>query len=261
MHLTGWLSLLHLVVFFSGALICSFTWAIFLSQCACFRVRGGALGVHQGGVTHVAALWCCMWGRGGEGNNGTCSTLWGISVTSPTTSSKLGPSGADSRVGGLVCILGPCGSLQETVLWGWEFLPPLPQSPRVFSVWGLRLYFPELETWVASSVSLPSCSSQFIRRWMRGYLLHQPPPHWVHQLRPCSESSPPGCPSPPLLPVWMNVSSLTPWLLDSHTVRLSGSSGWFLFFKFVVVLLLVVRGGTVCLPIPPSWPEVPLLQF
>ena len=27
----------------------------------------------------------------------------------------------------------------------------------------------------------------------------------------------------------------------------------FLFFKYVVVLLLIVRGGTVCLPMPPSW--------
>ena len=28
----------------------------------------------------------------------------------------------------------------------------------------------------------------------------------------------PSCPSPPLLPVWMDVSSLTPWLSDFHTV-------------------------------------------
>ena len=28
-----------------------------------------------------------------------------------------------------------------------------------------------------------------------------------------------GCPSPPLLPVWINVSSLTPWLLEFYTVR------------------------------------------
>ena len=32
---------------------------------------------------------------------------------------------------------------------------------------------------------------------------------------------------------------------------------WLFFvFKFVVVLLLVVRGGKVYLPMPPSWPEV-----
>ena len=47
----------------------------------------------------------------------------------------------------------------------------------------------------------------------------------------CCESSPPGCPSPPLLPVWMNVSSLTPWLLDFHTVQFSVSSGCFLFLN------------------------------
>ena len=39
-----------------------------------------------------------------------------------------------------------------------------------------------------------------------------------------------SCPSPPLLPVWVNVSSLSPWLLDFHTVRFSVSSGCFLKF-------------------------------
>ena len=53
----------------------------------------------------------------------------------------------------------------------------------------------------------------------------------------------------------MNVSSLTPWLSDFHTVLFSVRSGCFFVFKFVV-LLLVVRGGTVCLPTPPSWLEV-----
>ena len=59
-------------------------------------------------------------------------------------------------------VLGPCGSLQRTLLCGWEFLLLSPQPPQVFSVGGLRLYFPSLEPWVARSVSLPSCSSQFI---------------------------------------------------------------------------------------------------
>ena len=44
-----------------------------------------------------------------------------------------------------------------------------------------------------------------------------------------------------LLSVWMNVSSLTPWLPDFHTVRFSGSSGCFFVFKFFVVLLLVCK--------------------
>ena len=35
---------------------------------------------------------------------------------------------------------------------------------------------------------------------------------------------------------------------------------WLFFvFKCVFVLHLVVQGGTVCLPMPPSWPEVPLI--
>ena len=34
----------------------------------------------------------------------------------PLPTSKLGPSGADSRVGGFVYILGTCGSLQSTLL-------------------------------------------------------------------------------------------------------------------------------------------------
>ena len=39
----------------------------------------------------------------------------------------------------------------------------------------------------------------------------------------------PSCPSPPLQSVWMNVSSLNPWLSDFHAVRVSGSSGCFCF--------------------------------
>ena len=54
----------------------------------------------------------------------------------------------------------------------------------------------------------------------------------------------------------MNVSSLTPWLSDFYTVQFSGSSCCFFVFKFVVILLLVVQGGTVCLPTPPFQPEV-----
>ena len=38
----------------------------------------------------------------------------------------------------------------------------------------------------------------------------------------------PGCLSAPLLPVWMNVSSLSPWSSGFHTVRFSVSSGCFL---------------------------------
>ena len=60
--------------------------------------------------------------------------------------------------------------------------------------------------------------------------LHNPSPRWVYQPPPCLKSSPSSCPSLPLLPVWMNVSSLSPWFSDFRTVRFSGSSG-FLFLN------------------------------
>ena len=46
-----------------------------------------------------------------------------------------------------------------------------------------------------------------------------------------AESSPPSCPSPSLLPIWVNVASLSPWLSDFHTVLSSVSSGCFLFLN------------------------------
>ena len=85
--------------------------------------------------------------------------------------------------------------------------------PQVFSVRGLRLYFPTLEPWVARSVSLLRRSTQLICTPMWDHRVRQPPF--------CRESSPPSCPSPPLLWVWTNVSSLSPWLSDFHAVRFS----------------------------------------
>ena len=41
----------------------------------------------------------------------------------------------------------------------------------------------------------------------------------------------PGCRSPPLLPIWMNVSSLSLWLPDFCAVGFSVSSGCFLFLN------------------------------
>ena len=56
------------------------------------------------------------------------------------STSKLAPPGADSQVGSFVYILGPLGSLQRTLLWGWEFLPP-PQPPQVFTVRSFEAFF------------------------------------------------------------------------------------------------------------------------
>ena len=118
----------------------------------------------------------------------------------------------------------------------------------VFSQW-FRLYFPVLEPWVAWSASLPMpflpvylCTNVGLQGLPATTLwgltaaawpapLHNLPPRWVHQPTPCHESSPPSCLSPPLPPVWMNVSSLPPWLSDFHTVLFSVISGCFLFLN------------------------------
>ena len=91
----------------------------------------------------------------------------------------------------------------------------------VFSHW-FEALFPHagaLGCIVCHRVALLTCS---IIRHLAGSTSRPPP---------CFRSSPSGCPSLPLLPVWMNVSSLTPWLLDFHTVQFSVSSGCFLFLN------------------------------
>ena len=87
----------------------------------------------------------------------------------------------------------------------------------------------------------------------------------------CSTSGCFACPGPLaealpwVLSTWLLVSTPPTGLdecsfFNSLVVRLPYSSMfcqfWLIFvFKFVVVLLLVIRGGTVCLPTPPSWLE------
>ena len=77
------------------------------------------------------------------------------------------------------------------------------------------------------STLLPSSSSQFLST-------HECGTTWStsHHFTACSLC--PSCLSLPLVPVWMNVSSLTPWLSDFHTVWFSGSSACFLFLTLLL---------------------------
>ena len=52
----------------------------------------------------------------------------------PLPTSELSPSGANSRVYGSVYVLGPCGSVQQTLL--------PPQPPQVFLVRGFEALYP-----------------------------------------------------------------------------------------------------------------------
>ena len=153
----------------------------------------------------------------------------------------------------------------------------LPQPPRVFSIRGLRLYFPAprwspglrsllrspLFVWFICAgmwgcgvlpAALPAPFSATPRPALSVYLCECGAAGSASGQTACPVSptlsqsgsrqgnvSPlcPGCLSPPLLPIWMNVYFLFPWCRTS------------LPFDFLSVL--VVRGGAVCLPMPPSW--------
>ena len=150
-----------------------------------------------------------------------------------------------------------------------------PQTPRALSIRCLRLYFPVLEpSWVTQSASLPAvgpglsvpeCGASGCYRCSAcPVLCHSESGPLSFSVRECGaagsasgqtacpvrptlrqsrsyhghESSPPRCPSPPLLPVWMSVSFLSTWCRTS--------------LPFDLLSVLVVRGGAVCLPTPPS---------
>ena len=89
--------------------------------------------------------------------------------------------------------------------------------------------------WPGAGISCPQdVSLIFIHHtWMWdcvfGELLLLSHSHWlaVDTLCPLHPSSP----FPPFLPVWMNIASLNPWLLDFNTVQFSCSSGCFSFWN------------------------------
>ena len=177
---------------------------------------------------------------GGGVKKEQCRLLSGLSFTSPVTHKQIGPFWCWFQVGGFLYVLGPCGSLQQTLLWGWEFFP-LPQSPQVFSVRGFEALFPYpgtprfvvclapqlfLPVYPHTNVGLPSLTATAFR-----HILSTPPTG----LDEC-------------------------FFFNSFDVRIPrGLIFWwfwlFFVFKFVVVLL-VVQGGKVYLPMPPSCPEV-----
>ena len=120
----------------------------------------------------------------------------------PLPTSKLGPSGTDSQVGGVAYV-----GLSEEISCESGSFSCFLNPHRFFQSEVLRLSFPALEPWVAWSVSIPSCSSQFICTQMWDHQLSQLLPCLVCQPPSCCVSCLPSCLSLPLLPVWMNVSS------------------------------------------------------
>ena len=81
-------------------------------------------------------------------------------------------------------------------------------------------------------------------------------PAQVFQLLCCNKSSPPQL-SVATLPTGQDECFFSnSFIVGLPYSLISCQFGVFFVFKFVVVLVLVVRGGTVYLPMPPSWLEV-----
>ena len=78
-------------------------------------------------------------------------------------------------------------------------------------------------------------------------------PMWPAALPHVLSARLPICLSPPLLPVWMNVS-LTLWLSEFHAVWFSGTSGCFLFLNSLLSFFwLCEKAKRFCLCLHLSW--------
>ena len=183
-------------------------------------------------------------GEGPRGSNGTRSTLHWISVFHSASHNQIGPlwcwflSGWACAQSGPLWVspmnspvrlgVSPAAAPPPTGSFRPRFEALFPRSGAL----GCTVCFalpPFLPVYLQANVGpqgLPAaaCSALF----------HNPPPHWVHQPTPCHESSPPGCSSLPLLPIWVSVSPLSPWLSHFHTVQFSVSSGCFFVFKLLL---------------------------
>ena len=161
----------------------------------------------------------------------------GFQPLPPLPTIKLGPSGVVSPVGGLLQALGPCGSLQELSCEAGSFSCCLLNRHGCFQSevlgfispsWspGLRSLF--RSPTIPSSLSMHECGAAGSTSCCSSTIRHLAGSASRH-----GAVSPlcPGCPSPPLLLVWVNVSSLSPCLSNFHEVRFSVSSGCFSFLN------------------------------
>ena len=184
-----------------------------MSRRTCYLVmRGGALGIHQGGATHTV----CGGGSESEQYRLPDSLL----VFSPF------PHYPQAKWVLLVLIPGGWACVHSGTLWVSPKNSPvrLGVSPAATStptgVFNQRFeaLFPCTGALGCLLCFAPQLFLSVYLHANGGPLLCQLPPRLVHQPLPCREFPPlPGCPSPPLLPVWMNVS-LTLWSSDCHTV-------------------------------------------
>ena len=98
---------------------------------------------------------CCGTVCGGGVRDGTMPLVQlsaGFQSQPPLPTSKLGPSGADSQVGGLVYFLGLCGLSNEPSCQARSFSCHC-NPHRFFQSEVMRLYFTALEPWVVQCLT------------------------------------------------------------------------------------------------------------
>ena len=169
----------------------------FLSWCFCY-LKGWSFRCSLGWGNAGRCAVTLYVEEGPIGSNGACSSLCWISAIPSATHNQIGPFWC-CFPHGWVCV-------HSRTLWVSPWNSPVrlgvfllsPQPPQVFSIRGLRLYFPALEPWVAWSALLPCRSFQFICARMWG--------HRVCQLQPglpipqsASSLGLPGAALPPVL--------------------------------------------------------------
>ena len=115
-----------------------------------------------------------------------------------------------------------------------QFLP-LPQPPLAFADRSYR----DLPSWHWDPW-LQRCPSRFLST----YVYRDHPFPSLHLCAPLHIFTPLCISTLPSL--WMNVASLTPWLLDFHTAWFSDNSGWYLFCGVAVFFAILVHRGDAC---------------
>ena len=232
----------------------------------------------RGNAGHcTVTLNVCVWWGWGIGSNGACSTLHQISVTPSATHNQIGPlwcwfpSGwacarpkplwVSPRTSPVRLGVSPPAAPTPTGVFNQRFEALFPGAgalgcavcfaPRHWSwficarVWGCGVLPTTLPAPFSATLSLALsvylCANVGVTGSASGQTACHVGPTLCWSWSRHGNASPlrRGCPSPPLIPVWMNVYFLFPWCRTS------------LLFDFLSVL--VVRGGAVCLPMPPSW--------
>ena len=228
----------------------------------------GALSNRQGGATYFTTFWLCVEGGLREGTMPLLASegLLGTCPVSSHFTHFLYAAGA----------LPAAALLVKLRVGGFEYILNLFEP---FKQWKPRHFFhchnpycflqPEV-----IGISLPGAGTLGCTVWpgagitcSQGIPPEFYPPHMnvglSILLRPSPlhavlhlGASPPISATLPLLPIYMNVASLNPWLLCFHTAQFSDGSGFYLFWDLVVILSVFAQGSKVFLPTPPSWLEV-----